>query len=175
MITWLMEGRKGRRNNERSLDRSNFGGQLRRYSCNIHGKLPCPFIPGARTHTAETKSLTHALYYLASSPEFAELLREEIDVIVREYGWTKGGLDQVKKVDSFLRESQRLKPVKNGEHLEQYTVRIKPVHFLSHFVICSGPRTRGTARSYILRWDIRAARDDSAHKYSQPAFRRVRL
>ncbi len=121
------------------------------------------------------KSFTHALYYLASSPEFAELLREEIDVIVREYGWTKGGLDQMKKVDSCLRESQRLQPVKNGEHLEQYTVRIKPVYFLSHFVICSGPRTRGTARSYILRWDIRAARDDSAHKYSQPAFRRVRL
>ncbi|KJA22747.1 hypothetical protein HYPSUDRAFT_40536 [Hypholoma sublateritium FD-334 SS-4] len=94
MITWLMEIAKGEETtNEALTDRLlaiNFGA----------------------IHTTSV-TFTHALYYLAAFPMYAEILREEIDVVVKEHGWTKGGLDQMKRVDSFLKESQRLNPLQN--------------------------------------------------------------
>ena len=47
-------------------------------------------------------------YRLLSNPEYIEPLRREIEVAVAEEGWTKAGLDKMYKVDSFLRETQRL-------------------------------------------------------------------
>ena len=35
-------------------------------------------------------------------------LREEVEEVVKSEGWTKAGLDQMHKVDSFIKESQRL-------------------------------------------------------------------
>ena len=37
-----------------------------------------------------------------------EPLRREVEVAVAEEGWTKAGLDKMYKIDSFLRETQRL-------------------------------------------------------------------
>ena len=54
------------------------------------------------------QNFTHALYHLAAEPEHAAILREEVDAIVKEDGWTKAGIDRMVKVDSFLRESQRV-------------------------------------------------------------------
>jgi hypothetical protein len=48
------------------------------------------------------------LYRLLAHPEYLEPLREEVDAVVREDGWTKAGLDKMYKIDSFLRETQRL-------------------------------------------------------------------
>jgi hypothetical protein len=48
------------------------------------------------------------LYHLAAEPGHAAILREEVDAIIKEDGWTKAAIDQMIKVDSFLRESQRL-------------------------------------------------------------------
>ena len=42
-------------------------------------------------------------------------LREEVDEIVKSEGWTKAGLDQMHKIDSFIKESQRLHPLANRE------------------------------------------------------------
>ncbi|KXN92692.1 Ent-kaurene oxidase, partial [Leucoagaricus sp. SymC.cos] len=53
-------------------------------------------------------SLTHALYDLAVHPEHIKELREEIEAVVEEDGWTKPALFRMRKVDSFLKESQRL-------------------------------------------------------------------
>lgn len=53
-------------------------------------------------------SLTHALFHLAVHPEVISPLREEVDAIVAKEGWTKAAVDKMDKVDSFLRESQRL-------------------------------------------------------------------
>jgi hypothetical protein len=37
-----------------------------------------------------------------------EPLRQEVDAVITEEGWTKAGIDKMHKIDSFLRETQRL-------------------------------------------------------------------
>ena len=61
------------------------------------------------------QAFTHALYYLAANPEHAVPLREEVNAVVGEYGWTKAAIDRMYRVDSFIRESQRLDPVGTSE------------------------------------------------------------
>jgi hypothetical protein len=48
------------------------------------------------------------VYFLAAHPEYVDPMREEIETVVEEEGWTKAGLTRMRKVDSFIRESQRL-------------------------------------------------------------------
>jgi cytochrome P450 len=52
----------------------------------------------------------HAFYYLAAYPEYMKPLREEVEEIIQREGWTKAGLDQMCKLDSFIKESLRLHP-----------------------------------------------------------------
>ena len=55
--------------------------------------------------------LAHTLYDLARYPEYVPQLREEIDsVLSRDGSITRQGLFRLKKMDSFLREVQRLSP-----------------------------------------------------------------
>jgi hypothetical protein len=48
------------------------------------------------------------LYRLLENPECIEPLRQEVDAVIIEEGWTKAGVDKMHKIDSFLRETQRL-------------------------------------------------------------------
>jgi hypothetical protein len=48
------------------------------------------------------------LYRLLAHPEHIEPLRQEIEAVVAEEGWTKAGMDKMHKIDSFVRETQRL-------------------------------------------------------------------
>ncbi|KAF8504637.1 cytochrome P450 [Russula emetica] len=89
ILMWLMGEAKGI---ERSLD-----GLARRM-------LAVNF---ASIHTTSI-TFTQALYRLLSNPEYIEPLRQEIEAAVAEEGWTKAGLDKMYKIDSFLRETQRL-------------------------------------------------------------------
>ncbi|RAL01904.1 cytochrome P450 [Aspergillus ibericus CBS 121593] len=62
-------------------------------------------------HTT-TLLLTHALYDLIARPEYVQPLRKEIQKTLKD-GWTKVTpeiLDKQRRLDSFLRESQRLNP-----------------------------------------------------------------
>ncbi|KAH9834049.1 cytochrome P450 [Rhodofomes roseus] len=61
----------------------------------------------AAIHTSSS-SITQALYHLAESPEYADLLREEVESVVSEHGWTKVAMNKMWKLDSFMRESQRI-------------------------------------------------------------------
>ena len=54
------------------------------------------------------QAFVHVLYYLATLPEYMQPLREEVEEVVKSEGWTKAGLDQMHKIDSFIRETQRL-------------------------------------------------------------------
>jgi cytochrome P450 len=56
------------------------------------------------------QGLTHALLYLALLPEYWKPLRDEVEEALSEEGWTKTALDRMSKVDSFIKESQRLHP-----------------------------------------------------------------
>ncbi|KAI6024243.1 cytochrome P450 [Pisolithus marmoratus] len=57
---------------------------------------------------ASVHSLMHAIYNLAAHPENLTPLREEVDTVIRQDGWTKAAIDKMYKIDSFLKESQRL-------------------------------------------------------------------
>jgi hypothetical protein len=48
------------------------------------------------------------LYRLLANPEYLEPLREEVNAVIKEEGWTKAGVDKMYKIDSFLRETLRL-------------------------------------------------------------------
>ncbi|PPQ96344.1 hypothetical protein CVT26_005028 [Gymnopilus dilepis] len=52
-------------------------------------------------------AFAQALYMLCERPEYIEPLREEVEAVISETGWTKAAVGQLYKVDSFFRETQR--------------------------------------------------------------------
>jgi len=62
-----------------------------------------------------TQTFAHALYDLALYPEYWSALREEVEEVTNREGWTKAAVDQMYKVDSFIKESQRLRPLGAGK------------------------------------------------------------
>ncbi len=52
-----------------------------------------------------------ALYYMTTYPQYLSTLREEAVQVIGECGWTKDALDLLEKLDSFVRETQRLSPL----------------------------------------------------------------
>ncbi len=60
------------------------------------------------------QTFTNTLYRLLSNPECIEPLRQEIETAVSEEGWTKAAIDKMHKVDSVLRETQRLDGLDGG-------------------------------------------------------------
>ncbi|KAF8989849.1 cytochrome P450 [Cyathus striatus] len=64
----------------------------------------------AAIHTTSSAFL-QTLYYLAANPSYIKPLREEIDKVISQDGWSKNSLDKLIKIDSFIREVQRLHPL----------------------------------------------------------------
>ena len=61
-------------------------------------------------HTS-TMAGTHACYDLAAMPEYVEPLRDEISGLLnQDGGWGPNTPSKMRKMDSFLRESQRVNP-----------------------------------------------------------------
>jgi len=89
LLMWLMNEAKGV---ERSLE-----GLARRLL----------FVNFASIHTTALV-LTQVLCRLLSNPEYIEPLRREAEDAIAEEGWTKAGIDKLRKLDSFLRETQRI-------------------------------------------------------------------
>ncbi|KAF8491191.1 cytochrome P450 [Russula emetica] len=89
MLMWLMTEAKG-------VERSIEGFARRLLITNL-----------AAVHSTSL-TLTQALYRLLAHPENIEPLREEVDAVIREEGWTKAGVDKMHKIDSFIRETQRV-------------------------------------------------------------------
>ena len=54
------------------------------------------------------QTFVNVLYRLLSNPEYVEPLRHDVEAAIAEEGWTKAGMDKMDKIDSFLRETQRL-------------------------------------------------------------------
>ncbi|THV05793.1 cytochrome P450 [Dendrothele bispora CBS 962.96] len=61
----------------------------------------------AAIHTT-SMAFTIALYYLAARPEIVEELRKEVGECIEELGWTKAAMGKMRKLDSFLKETQRV-------------------------------------------------------------------
>ncbi|KAI0360978.1 cytochrome P450 [Trametes cingulata] len=62
----------------------------------------------AAIHTS-SNSITLTLYSLLDHPECIQELREEIESVVEEQGWTKAAVGRMWKLDSILKEYQRFK------------------------------------------------------------------
>ena len=58
--------------------------------------------------------MSDALYHLASNPEWSIPLREEIERVISEDGWSKMSMQRLRKVDSFLRETLRFRGIDAG-------------------------------------------------------------
>lgn len=67
----------------------------------------------ASIHTSQMNAV-HVLYDIVSRPEYFDLIREEIRKVAEEDGpwmtWQKPSFTKLRKLDSFMRESQRFNP-----------------------------------------------------------------
>ncbi|KAJ7720374.1 cytochrome P450 [Mycena maculata] len=61
----------------------------------------------AAIHTS-SMAMTAVLYDLATYPEHIVPMRQEAERVIAEEGWSKASLGSMHKIDSFIRESQRL-------------------------------------------------------------------
>ena len=59
----------------------------------------------------EFQPFVHAFFYLAALPEYIGPLRAEVEEVIEREDWTKEALDEMYKVDSFIKESQRKTPL----------------------------------------------------------------
>ncbi|KAJ7192114.1 cytochrome P450 [Mycena pura] len=89
LISWLLEDAQGEERTVPAL-------VLRVLSTNF-----------AAIHTS-SMAFTQALYDLTTNPEYLLPMREEAEHVIANEGWTKAALNSMVKIDSFLRESQRL-------------------------------------------------------------------
>ncbi|KIL65013.1 hypothetical protein M378DRAFT_77528, partial [Amanita muscaria Koide BX008] len=55
-----------------------------------------------------TMAFTHVLYDLATRPEYVQPMRDEVEAVIREEGWSKSAIGRMRKLDSFIKESLRL-------------------------------------------------------------------
>ncbi|KAK0447146.1 cytochrome P450 [Armillaria borealis] len=77
----------------------------RMHQQDVYGK-DWPGKPGI-IHTM-SMTFTTAVYALATHPEYAETLREEVESIINEEGCTKDAMGKMNQLDSFLKEAQRV-------------------------------------------------------------------
>ncbi|CAK5266785.1 unnamed protein product [Mycena citricolor] len=61
----------------------------------------------AAIHTT-SMALAHALFDVTSREGYLEPMREEAENVIRAEGWTKSALNSMHKMDSFIRETQRM-------------------------------------------------------------------
>ncbi|TFK91861.1 cytochrome P450 [Polyporus arcularius HHB13444] len=101
----------------------------------------------AAIHTS-SNGISHALLHVAAAPEYMQPLREEAEGAITTDGWTKTAMDKMWKIDSFLKESQRV----NGVSLTAMTRKA-----MKDIVLADGtfvPRgTLITAASYPTHHD----------------------
>ncbi|KIM65870.1 hypothetical protein SCLCIDRAFT_1211883 [Scleroderma citrinum Foug A] len=51
--------------------------------------------------------LAKVLCFLATNPQCVQPLREEVEMVIDEHGWTREGIAQMRRVDSFIKETLR--------------------------------------------------------------------
>ncbi|KAG7093930.1 hypothetical protein E1B28_007565 [Marasmius oreades] len=78
---------------------------------------------------------TQMFYIICSKREWAEELRQETATVIKNYGWTQNGLDQMVKIESFVREVLRLR---GQAGISLIRLAIKPFRFSDGVVIPPG-------------------------------------
>ncbi|VDB84351.1 unnamed protein product [Peniophora sp. CBMAI 1063] len=88
----------------------------------------------AAIHTSSITFL-NVIYRLAANPEWAEPMREEVERVVRAEGWSKLSLAKMRRVDSFIREAQRIHAI-SMLSLQRWTM--KPFTFSNGLRVPAG-------------------------------------
>ncbi|KAG6816479.1 hypothetical protein H0H93_008055, partial [Arthromyces matolae] len=88
-LSWLLQLAEGKQRTVRDLT-------LRILSLNF-----------AAIHTT-SMAFTQILFDLAANPSFVPALRQEVETVIREEGFSKVSFHKMVKLDSFIKESQRL-------------------------------------------------------------------
>lgn len=70
--------------------------------------------------------MTQAIYYLCGKDELVQELRNEVISVLSKEGWKKTAMYKLQMMDSFLKESQRLKPIDIGEPNPPSSIIIVP-------------------------------------------------
>ncbi|KAF8687632.1 hypothetical protein AX14_003646 [Amanita brunnescens Koide BX004] len=89
LLSWLLEAAQGDQRSIRNVT--------------IHILI----VNHATVHTITTSS-TYILYDLATHPEYVQPMRDEVEAVLRDEGWTYAAINKLSKVDSFIKESLRL-------------------------------------------------------------------
>lgn len=55
--------------------------------------------------------LVQVVLNLAARPEFLQPMRDEVIHVLNKYGWKKVALTELRLIDSFCKETQRVKPI----------------------------------------------------------------
>ena len=76
---------------------------------------------GAVSVNTTSQLITNSIFNLATYPEYAPILREEIDSVLKEFGgeWTLESMGHLKKLDSFVKETLRHSGHLTGKGLTQ--------------------------------------------------------
>ncbi|RYP86000.1 hypothetical protein DL769_000863 [Monosporascus sp. CRB-8-3] len=106
----------------------------------------------AATHTMNV-TLTNILFDLAAHPEYADILREEIERVAAEEPngkFRKKSMPKLKKLDSFMKESQRVNPIGSAVLLRLVTapkgITLSNGDYLPHgTTICVSPARQTSA------------------------------
>jgi hypothetical protein len=106
-LTWLLQEGKGEDIEDWSLAARIFGLNFAAIHTTSMVNL---LLNHVNKYSLLGQTVTHALFDLASNPEYLKPLREEVEEATEREGWTKAALDQMCKLDSFVKESQRLRP-----------------------------------------------------------------
>ena len=109
---------------------------------------------------------TQVLYRLLANPEYIEPLRQEIEAVIAEEGWTKAGIDKMHKLDSVVRETQRLDSLGFGLSTPLHSSLVTdtcsgsggdpsytaPIHILQRCDHPSGHPSSRSAQCYPYEW-----------------------
>ncbi|KAF5326362.1 hypothetical protein D9611_001063 [Ephemerocybe angulata] len=61
-------------------------------------------------HTTSV-TLTNAIFDLAAHPEYIQPLRDEMEGVIKQNGWSKDAMSKMRKLDSFVKESSRMRGI----------------------------------------------------------------
>ncbi|GAP89753.1 putative cytochrome p450 [Rosellinia necatrix] len=129
----------------------------------------------AALHTT-SMATTHAVYDLCAYPEYIQPLREEIIEVLRaDGGWQRNTLSKLRKLDSFIKETQRWSPaslmsfnrylrqpytLEDGTHLPQGT----HLCFAAEPILMDESIVPGGRAQAFQPFRFSEAPDDSEHK-----------
>lgn len=126
LLQWLMDNAEGRSKSVLS-------------AINLH-------VAFAAIHTSAI-AVTHIIYDLCAMPEYVEPLRQEIEeALAAEGGPTKKAFLKMPKLDSFMRESQRLNPLLLSQSQTSAALLFSPTDKYSNLRTRDSERPRSLGR-----------------------------